>query len=134
MKRQSELLPETKRIALIAHDNRKQDLLEWARFNRGTLAEHRLFGTGTTGRLLQDELDVEVYCFQRIGISFHAPRTYHGHRPPKLCRAPWEPARLGASGNDSAEHRNRGVGASLHKVARHQIPEFRAHLTHARIG
>ena len=45
-----------KRIALIAHDNRKQDLLDWARFNRGTLAEHELFATGTTGALLADEL------------------------------------------------------------------------------
>ena len=35
-----------KRIALIAHDNRKLDLLDWARFNRGTLAEHELFATG----------------------------------------------------------------------------------------
>jgi methylglyoxal synthase len=40
-----------KTIALIAHDNKKQDLLEWARFNRGTLALHRLVATGTTGRL-----------------------------------------------------------------------------------
>ena len=59
-----ELLPEVKRIALIAHDNRKQDLLEWAKFNRGTLASHQLFGTGTTGRLIRKELDMEVYCFQ----------------------------------------------------------------------
>ena len=41
-----------KRIALIAHDNRKLDLLDWASFNRGTLAEHELFGTGTTGGLI----------------------------------------------------------------------------------
>ena len=41
-----------KAIALIAHDNKKQDLLEWARFNRGTLALHRLVATGTTGKLL----------------------------------------------------------------------------------
>jgi len=59
-----ELLPEVKRIALIAHDNRKQDLLEWAKYNRGTLASHRLFGTGTTGSLLQEELKLAVFCFQ----------------------------------------------------------------------
>jgi methylglyoxal synthase len=52
-----------KRIALIAHDNRKQDLLEWARYNRGTLARHALFGTGTTGNLLQSELGLDVTLF-----------------------------------------------------------------------
>jgi methylglyoxal synthase len=53
-----------KKIALIAHDNRKRDLLEWARFNRGTLAEHELYGTGTTGKLIADELDLEVNRFK----------------------------------------------------------------------
>ena len=38
-----------KRIALIAHDNRKPDMIDWARYNRGTLARHDLFATGTTG-------------------------------------------------------------------------------------
>ena len=52
-----------KRIALIAHDNRKTDLLEWARFNRGTLADHELHATGTTGGQLADELDLPVYRF-----------------------------------------------------------------------
>ena len=49
-----------KRIALVAHDNRKQDLLEWARYNRGTLGEHALFATGTTGRMIADKLGLEV--------------------------------------------------------------------------
>ena len=49
-----------KRIALVAHDNRKQDLLEWADFNRGTLAQHELCGTGTTGSLLQDALGLPI--------------------------------------------------------------------------
>ena len=53
-----------KKIALIAHDNRKQDLLEWARFNRDTLAEHELYGTGTTGKLIAEELDLEVNRFK----------------------------------------------------------------------
>lgn len=52
------------RIALIAHDNKKQDLREWARFNRSLLAAHHLFATGTTGRLLGDELGLSVTCFQ----------------------------------------------------------------------
>ena len=42
-------MPRRKQIALIAHDNRKPDMLEWARYNRGTLADHELHATGTTG-------------------------------------------------------------------------------------
>jgi methylglyoxal synthase len=52
-----------KRIALIAHDNRKFDLLEWARYNAGTLARHELYATGTTGWLLASELGLEVARF-----------------------------------------------------------------------
>lgn len=48
------------RIALVAHDNKKQDLLEWARFNQGTLGRHRLYATGTTGSLLVEELGLDV--------------------------------------------------------------------------
>jgi methylglyoxal synthase len=57
------MMPTRKRIVLIAHDNKKTDLLEWARFNRGTLAAHDLFGTGTTGTLLSKELGLEVTRF-----------------------------------------------------------------------
>jgi methylglyoxal synthase len=53
-----------KRIALVAHDNKKQGLLEWARFNRQSLAQHELYATGTTGRLLEQELDVEIIKLQ----------------------------------------------------------------------
>jgi methylglyoxal synthase len=52
-----------KRVALIAHDNCKSDLLEWATFNRHTLAKHELFATGTTGALLHDELGLEIVRF-----------------------------------------------------------------------
>ena len=51
-----------KNIALVAHDNKKSDLLEWAKFNRGTLARHQLFATGTTGSLLAKELELEITC------------------------------------------------------------------------
>jgi len=54
------VLARTKKIALIAHDHRKRDLVEWARFNRGTLAKHKLFATGTTGRVLEEELGLTV--------------------------------------------------------------------------
>ena len=53
-----------KKIALIAHDNKKNDLLQWARFNKGSLSKHELFATGTTGQLLTDELDLDVYKFK----------------------------------------------------------------------
>ena len=43
-------------IAVIAHDNKKGDLAEWARFNRAELAQHDLVATGTTGRLLLSRL------------------------------------------------------------------------------
>jgi methylglyoxal synthase len=52
-----------KRVALIAHDNRKRDLLDWARYNQGTLAQHDLFATGTTGKRLAKELDLPVTLF-----------------------------------------------------------------------
>ncbi len=52
-----------KRIALIAHDNRKADLLDWARYNRGTLARHELYATGSTGALLEKELGLPITRF-----------------------------------------------------------------------
>jgi methylglyoxal synthase len=53
-----------KRIALVAHDDKKQDLLDWARFNRHLLAQHILYATGTTGTLLEHELGVEIHKLQ----------------------------------------------------------------------
>ncbi|MDO8364072.1 MAG: methylglyoxal synthase [Actinomycetota bacterium] len=49
-----------KRVVMIAHDNRKLDLLDWARFNVGTLARHDLAATGTTGNLLSDHLPLTI--------------------------------------------------------------------------
>ena|ERR1700688_3835054 len=57
-------MPTRKRITLIAHDNQKTDLLEWARYNRGTLSDHELFATGTTGGLLAEELGLDITRFQ----------------------------------------------------------------------
>jgi len=57
------LISARKRVVLIAHDNRKADMLEWARFNRDTLAEHELFATGTTGGLIAQELGLPVTRF-----------------------------------------------------------------------
>jgi methylglyoxal synthase len=49
-----------KKIALVAHDNEKGLLLEWAHFNRGTLSHHDLFATGTTGGLLEKKLKLPI--------------------------------------------------------------------------
>ena len=48
-------------IALVAHDHKKPDLLDWARFNQAILGDHRLYATGTTGALLERELKVPVH-------------------------------------------------------------------------
>ena len=89
-----------KNIALIAHDERKQDLLEWVRFNKGTLSNHNLFGTGNTGTLIAKEIGLKVETFlsgplggdQQIGakitdgkidflIFFWDPLESHPHDP-----------------------------------------------------
>jgi methylglyoxal synthase len=59
------LMTRRKRIALIAHDNCKAEMLEWARFNRGTLSGHELWATGTTGALLANELGGD----QQVGAA-----------------------------------------------------------------
>lgn len=56
-------MQQKKRIGLVAHDHRKSDLLDWASHNRGTLMQHELFGTGTTGGLLAEKLDLPIHRF-----------------------------------------------------------------------
>jgi methylglyoxal synthase len=94
------VMQERKRIALVAHDNCKHDLLEWARFNRELLRDHDLYATGTTGGLLQQDLALPVVRFrsgplggdQQIGsqitdghinalIFFWDPLAPHPHDP-----------------------------------------------------
>lgn len=53
-------MPHVKRIALVAHDNKKKDLIEWAYYNRTVLSRHELFATGTTGKLLEEKLNRPV--------------------------------------------------------------------------
>ena len=57
-------IPHRKRIALVAPDNKKQDLVEWARFNRGSLLMHDLCATGTTGALIEQELGTQIQKLQ----------------------------------------------------------------------
>jgi len=93
-------MTDRKRIALIAHDNKKQDLLAWAGFNKGLLAQHTLCATETTGRLLEQHFGLQVAKFrsgplggdQQIGakiadgeidflIFFWDPLAPHPHDP-----------------------------------------------------
>jgi methylglyoxal synthase len=53
----------SKRIALVAHDNKKSELIEWAVYNKTALSKHRLYGTGTTGTLLEHALGQSVSKF-----------------------------------------------------------------------
>ena len=53
-------MAEEKTIAIVAHDNKKQDLLAWAKYNREALSGHRVVATGTTGALLETELNFPV--------------------------------------------------------------------------
>ena len=53
-----------KKIALVAHDNKKRDLVEWAKYNQVLLAHHKIYATGTTGEILEQELGFKVYKLQ----------------------------------------------------------------------
>jgi methylglyoxal synthase len=53
-----------KHIALIAHDNLKPDILEWATYNLSRLSRHELYGTGTTGGMLAEQLGLTVHRFR----------------------------------------------------------------------
>ena len=89
-----------KKIALVAHDNRKQDLLEWINENKEKLKAHKLFGTGSTSNLIKKEIGLEVKSYksgplggdQQIGskisegkidfmIFFWDPLTSQPHDP-----------------------------------------------------
>jgi methylglyoxal synthase len=54
------IIEERKRIAIVAHDNMKKDILDWATYNKTILAKHELLSTGTTGKLLEERLDRPV--------------------------------------------------------------------------
>lgn len=49
-----------KKIGLVAHDNKKRDLLDWVKFNRRLLARHDLVATGSTGTLLEEVLGAGI--------------------------------------------------------------------------
>ncbi len=89
-----------KNIALIAHDNKKKDIIEWCRENQDILKNHFLFGTGTTARMIAEQTGLPVRGFnsgplggdQQIGarivdgkidlmIFFSDPLTAQPHDP-----------------------------------------------------
>ena len=57
-------MEQDKKIALVAHDNKKQTLVEWARYNRDLLAHHKVYATGTTGEILERELGFKITKLQ----------------------------------------------------------------------
>ena len=58
------VMVQDKKIALVAHDNKKRDLLEWAKFNRDLLAHHEVYATGTTGETLERQLGLKIHKLQ----------------------------------------------------------------------
>ena len=84
-----------KRLALVAHDHCKREMLEWARYNVGTLSQHDLYATGTTGGLLAAELglDVKRLLSGPLGGDQQVGDRYRQRRPRRalLLRDPLEP-------------------------------------------
>jgi len=74
---QTRKLAARKHVALVAHDHKKNELIEWAFYNRTTLSNHKLYATGTTGSMLEKAIDQPVTKFlsgplggdQQIGAS-----------------------------------------------------------------
>ena len=64
MKNKTLIMGRRKNIALVAHDNKKDDMIEWARFNKLSLEQHMLYATGTTGSVLQESLGLEIIQLQ----------------------------------------------------------------------
>jgi methylglyoxal synthase len=64
MKNRRQAMAVQKNIALVAHDHKKKELLEWAKYNRETLSHHILYGTGTTGTMLEAALELPVQKFR----------------------------------------------------------------------
>jgi methylglyoxal synthase len=91
-------MKDRKRIGLVAHDERKQDLLEWVKFNSQKLARHEIWATGTTGKIIADHCGLDLHLLksgpiggdQQLGamiandeldvlIFFWDPMTAHPH-------------------------------------------------------
>ncbi len=73
-------LPDRKRIALVAHDHKKEDLIDWAVYNKKLLSKQELYATGTTGRLLSASSDRSARVWTLSQDK--APLVLAGHERP----------------------------------------------------
>ena len=88
-----------KKIALVTHDNKKADLVQWAKYNRDLLAHHQVFATGTTGVILEQELGFKISKLEsgplggdkQVGakiiddkIDFRSSSGIHSNRSPTI--------------------------------------------------
>jgi methylglyoxal synthase len=53
-----------KRIGLVAHDNKKDDLLAWVKYNEATLSQHELYATGTTGKKISELCSLDIHLLK----------------------------------------------------------------------
>ena len=74
-------IPKQKRIALIAHDAKKEELIKWCEDNKGILSQHELCGTGTTARMITDRTNLQVK-----GYNSGPPVSYTHLTLPTICR------------------------------------------------
>ncbi len=75
----------SKKIALVAHDNMKADLIEWARYNRELLARHELYATGTTGTMLEETLGLPVIKLKSGPLGGDQQIGAHPRRGASTC-------------------------------------------------
>jgi len=62
-------MEEIKRIALVAHDNRKKDLVEWVEWNYKSLIRHKLICTGTTGALIEKTIKSKLTSEDKVNYE-----------------------------------------------------------------
>lgn len=74
-------------IALVAHDGRKKELLEWVKYNADALMKHQLFATGTTGKLIQ-EMFIENDDSNMFPLGISEKKTYYEQKVTRLLSGP----------------------------------------------
>lgn len=72
----TEIMKKKKRIALVAHDNRKKDMMEWVSYNWNELAQYSLVGTGTTGKLVEEAINQK--CIENDAVPPELTRLKSG--------------------------------------------------------
>lgn len=74
-------------IALVAHDGRKKELLEWVKYNAEALMKHQLFATGTTGKLIQ-EMFMKNDDSNMFPLGDSEKKTYYEQKVTRLLSGP----------------------------------------------